>query len=96
MVISVLEAVVDPARVPDLERAYRDASLELTPGIVESFLSRNSQDGSEFRIVTVWKSREALEAMRASGETPKGIQVFHAAGARSRADVLDVIAHKHR
>lgn len=95
MVITVLEARIDDERVSDLERAYRDGiAEEFPPGLVETFLVRDDGDPSVFRIVTVWSSREALDAMRATGETPKGVLMFQAAGASPDLAILDVIAHR--
>jgi len=91
MVITVLEATVEPARVADLEQAYRDAKADLPPEIVETFLSRNAYESSAFQIFTVWRSRQALESLRASGAKPKGNLIFQAAGATPKHVVLDVL-----
>lgn len=91
MVITVIEATVEPARVPDLERAYRDAMAEMPAEIVETFLLRNAYEASVFQILTVWRSREALVALRASGAKPKGLLIFEAAGATPKHVVLDVL-----
>ena len=96
MVMTVLEARVDPARAPDLERAFREAAAELPSGIVRTSLVRDARDPSLFRIVTFWASREALQAMRASGETPKGVLMFRAAGAEPQLSVSDVVAETGR
>jgi heme-degrading monooxygenase HmoA len=96
MVMTVLEARVAPERVAELERLYDEAASALPPEIVETFLVRNSRDPDLFRIVTLWASREALAAMRASGETPKGVQVFQAVGAGPHLSVFDVVAHGER
>ena len=94
MVMTVLEARVAPERVGDLERAYREAVSEIPPGIVETFLVRDTNDAAVFRIMTVWVSREDLEKMRASGVKPKGVQIFEAAGAAPKLSILDVVIHK--
>jgi len=93
MVMTVLEARVSPERVGDLERAYRAAGASLPPGIVETFLARDVRDAGVFRIVTIWESRGALEAMRASEETPKGIVLFQEAGASPEISIFEVLAH---
>jgi heme-degrading monooxygenase HmoA len=91
--MTVLTARVDPDRVEDLEGAFAAAAAELPEGIVESFLLRDSRSASSFQIVTLWRSRAALEAMRSSGVTPKGIQIFQSVGAAPDVAVLDVVAH---
>jgi hypothetical protein len=44
--------------------------------------------------VTHWVSREALDQVRASGVTPRGVQIFQAAGVTPELSVLDVIVHR--
>jgi quinol monooxygenase YgiN len=96
MVMTVLEARVAPERVAELERVYAETAAVLPPGIVETSLVRNSRDPSVFRIVTTWSSRAALEEMRASGETPKGIQIFQSVGAAPDVSVFDVVTQRKR
>ncbi len=92
MVITVLEAMVEPARVADLEQAYRDAMAALPSEIVETFLVSNPYESGTYQIITVWESREALLALRASGVKPIGTIIFQAAGATPKHVVLDVMA----
>ena len=89
--MTVLAARVAPERAGELERIYRETAASLPPGIVETMLIRDAQDAEAFRIVTIWKDRAALAAMRASGETPKGIQMFRAVGAEPVLAVFDVV-----
>ena len=71
MVVTILQAEVDPARAPDLVAAYREGIGELEPGIVETYLLHDARDDTQWRIVTGWASLEALQAMRAAGQTPR-------------------------
>jgi hypothetical protein len=96
MVMTVLEAHVAADRVADLERAYREGASTLTPDLVETYLVRDTKDTTLFRIMTVWVSREALDTMRASGEKPKGVQIFEAAGATPALSILDVVTRRSR
>ncbi|MBB6174888.1 hypothetical protein HNR23_004948 [Nocardiopsis mwathae] len=96
MVITVLEALVAADRVGDLERAYREGTARLPPGIAETFLVRDTSDTSVFRIMTVWAGRETLDEMRASGVTPKGVRIFEAAGASPALSVHDVVVRQQR
>jgi quinol monooxygenase YgiN len=96
MVMTILEARVAEGQVSLLEQAFRDASSELPPGLVESFLVRDEADPSLHRIVTLWRDRAALDAMRASGATPKGVQIFRAAGAAPVVSIMDVRIHTRR
>ena len=93
-VITVLEATVAQERVGELERAYREGTGELPIEIAETFLVRDTKVPGTFRIITVWSSMEALQAMRASGVKPKGIQIFEQAGATPELSVLEVVVHQ--
>ena len=96
MVMTVLEAHVAGDRIADLERAYREGAATLPPDIVETFLVRDANDETVFRIVTVWTSRQALDKMRASKEKPKGVQMFESAGATPKLTVQDIVVHRRR
>ncbi len=93
MLITIIEARVPTERVGDLEAAYRDNLSSMPAGITESFLARDAVDPSIFRIVTVWKSRTAPLAVRASGEKPRGIQMLEAVGAEHKHSASEVVAH---
>jgi hypothetical protein len=81
MVLTVLEARVAADRVRDLLRAYEETrSAPVPPFVVRSFLLRSDADPDVWRIMTVFRSREELDAMRASG-TPRAVAMFRAAGA---------------
>jgi heme-degrading monooxygenase HmoA len=89
MVVTMLEAEVAPERAGDLENAFaRETAGPTPPGLVRSFLLH----GPTWRIATVWESREALEAMRSSGETPAGVRMFREAGAEPALSVFEVVA----
>jgi heme-degrading monooxygenase HmoA len=93
MVITILEAQVAPDKAPLLEAAYKQGIERLDAGIAQTFLLRGSKDSSVWRIITVWESRDALEQMRRSGETPRGVVMFRAADAEPMLSVFDVVAH---
>lgn len=93
MVITVLEAAVAPDARTTLVAAFESAIQALDPGIVETFLAESTKDAGRWQIVTVWSDRNALDAMRASGETPRGVLIFREAGADPTLSVFDVAAH---
>ncbi len=93
MVMTVLEAHVAPERWGDLEAAYREGIKALEPGLVQTFLVRGAADPTLCRILTLWESRAALDAMRATGETPKGVLFFRAAGAEPTLSIFGVAQH---
>ncbi len=93
MIMTVLEARVDASKSETLEKAFKEAITEIDPGIVQTFLVHSLADTTLWRIITVWSSREALNAMRQSGQTPRGVLIFRAAQAEATLSVYNVAAH---
>ena len=93
MVMTILEAHVEPAKSSGLEKEFQDATRQLDAGITQTFLVKSLNDPTLYRILTVWSSREALNAMRSSGETPRGVLLFRLAGAEPVLSVFEVSAH---
>jgi quinol monooxygenase YgiN len=90
MVITILEAHVDADRWSDFEKDFKERTNELPPQMVQTFLLQDLADKTLWRIISVWKSREALEEMRNSGETPTGVIMFRSAGAEPKLSVFNV------
>ena len=93
MIMTVLEARVPSSRLSQVEGVFKNGMKDLPPQIVESHLVRDTNDPSLFRLMTVWRSFEALQELRASGEKPKGLQMFEEVGARPELSVYDVVVH---
>jgi hypothetical protein len=94
MVMTILEAQVPSERWDALRASYETrARLPESGAIVESFLVQGAEEASTWRIVTVWRDREALDAMRGSGETPTGVLIFRDAGAEPRLTIFTVWAN---
>jgi heme-degrading monooxygenase HmoA len=93
MVITILKAQVAPENAAALENAYNEAIKYLDAGLQQSYLLRDAANPTRWEILTIWESREALQAMRNSGETPRGVQVFRAAGVEPELSVFLVPAH---
>jgi quinol monooxygenase YgiN len=91
MVITMLEAQVAPENAAKLESEFKQAVQEMEAGIVQTFLVRASKDPGIWRIMTVWESRQALDAMRATAQTPRGVLIFKAAGAEPVLSVFEVV-----
>lgn len=92
MVMTILEAHVDRQKWSALEMEYNTSVKKLDAGIVCTYLIHSKNDGDLWRILTLWESREVLDAMRQSGETPRGVLIFRAAGAQSTLTIFDVIS----
>lgn len=93
MIMSVLEARVPPERWDALRQSYGTRAQSLPPQIVESFLVQDTADSSVWRIVTIWRSRDALEEVRRSGETPTGVLIFRDAGVQPTLTLFTVWAN---
>ncbi len=93
MVITFLEAHVDADKWAAFEQTFKNEIRKLDTGITQTFLIHNFKDPTLWRIATVWESREALDAMRNSGETPRGVVMFRSVGAEPTLSVFDVVAH---
>jgi hypothetical protein len=94
MVMTILEAQVAPERWDALRRSYEArARLPDSGAIVESFLIQGTDDDSTWRIVTVWRDREALDELRGSGETPTGVLIFRDADAEPRLTIFTIWAN---
>jgi heme-degrading monooxygenase HmoA len=93
MVITNLQAEVAPDKVTILESTYKQAIEHLDTGIIQTYLLQSLRDAAVWQIVTVWESREVLEAMRQTGETPRGVLIFRAAGAEPTLSIFSVAAH---
>src|SRR5689334_14785909 len=91
MVLTILEAIVAPARVPELLAAFRNAAVATPPGLIRSHLIAAADEPTRYRIETLWSSRDALLAMRHAG-TPAGVLMFRAAGAEPTLSIYNVIA----
>ncbi len=57
---------------------------------MQSFLIQNAKDEELWRILTVWQSQEALDAMRSSGETPRGVLIFRSAHAEPTLSIFKI------
>lgn len=93
MVITRLKARLTPNQAEMLKAVYAKEQGHFPPGLVESFLVQGQADPSDWRILTVWESQEALDAMRAPGKTPRGLEMFREAGAEPELKILNVDQH---
>ncbi|HSW85816.1 MAG TPA: hypothetical protein VLF79_04410 [Candidatus Saccharimonadales bacterium] len=89
--MTVLTARVDKKLWENLREIYNEKTLEVPNEIHSSYLVQNTDENDNWQIVTIWKTEEALQAMRSSGETPTGIQVFKAVNASPELTVFDIV-----
>lgn len=87
MVMSILEAEMPADKVSKLEANFAEGTKVLDPGVVQMFLVKN---GGKCRIIIIWESREALNAMKSKG-TPRAVLMFRYAGVEASALAYDVV-----
>lgn len=90
MVITILEARLDEKNWSDFHKDFAQRTADLPPQMVRTYLLQDVKDRSLWQIVSVWKSREALDEMRNSGETPTGVLMFRSAGAEPKLSIFNV------
>ena len=90
MVMTILEAVVQEQHWDALEERFRQSASPLPSQIEKSYLVKSASDPSLCRIVTVWKSREALQEYKELVETPEGVVMFRSVDAEPTLTSFDV------
>ncbi|MFT3893634.1 MAG: hypothetical protein QM730_18550 [Anaerolineales bacterium] len=90
MVITILEAHVEEMNWSVLQNDFKARTVELPPQMKQTFLLQDTADTTLWRIVSVWKSRDALNEMRNSGETPTGVLMFRNVGAEPKLSIFNV------
>ena len=90
MVITILEAHVEADRWSGFESDFKQRTHQLPPQMIRTYLLQDTANKTLWRIVSVWKSREALEEMRNSGGTPTGVLIFRSAGAEPKLSIFNV------
>ena len=92
MVITILEAHVGAEDWLAFQDDYKNRTAQLPPQMLQTFLLQDVADQTLWRIISVWKSREALNEMRNSGETPTGVLMFRNVGAEPKLSIFNVPA----
>ena len=90
MVMTILEARVSKENWRVLQDAYQEAAHHREAGLEQSFLIQSKKEPDLWRILTVWHNQEALEAMRNTGETPRGVLMFREAQAEPTLSIFEV------
>ena len=88
-VLTEVSARVEPDREADLLAAFSEAlATPLPDGLLRTELLHGSE--GQWRIQTLWRDREALEAMRAGPEPPTAPRVFRHVGAEPTLRIYEV------
>ena len=94
-VMTVLEAHVAPDQWATLSQIYQAAGAQLPPQMLQTLLIQGTTDPTLWRVITIWRSRAALDEYRQSVETPGGVRMFRAAGAEPSLSIFTVVADQH-
>ena len=79
-VMTTIDTVIEPEHEQDLIEGFRHMTEGRQPeGLVRSELLRGH--GGAWRIQTTWRNRDALLALRASGEPPAALALLDRLGA---------------
>jgi quinol monooxygenase YgiN len=80
MRITQLEGKVSSEKWDMLKATFNKALQDVPSAIKHSYLVQDKTDSDVWRVITVWRSRDALQIYRQSVETPEGVLMFRAAG----------------
>jgi hypothetical protein len=90
-ILTEVSAKVDSDREPELVAGFQELVAHPVPdGLLRTDLLRGN-DGS-WRIQTVWRDRDALEAMRAAPLPPAAPRLFGSVGAEPSLQIYEIIA----
>lgn len=93
MIVTQLEAKVSPKNSDLLKSAFGKALQNLPSEIEKSYLVQDRNDNDVWRVITIWKSQDALQSYRQSVETPEGVLMFREVGAEPTLTISDVVRH---
>ena len=90
MIMTILEGRVTRENWLALENAYQHGVEKEEPGLVRSYLIHAVKEPEMWRILTIWSSRDALEAMRQTTETPTGVLMFRSAHSEPTLSLYEI------
>ncbi len=93
MIVTQLEGMVAPDQWDTLRQAFEKAAQQLPSAIDQSYLIQDRSSKNTWRVLTIWKSWEALQEYRAAVETPGGVLMFRAVGAEPSLSIGEVIEY---
>jgi len=90
MIMTILEANVSQDKSQILIYAFRQQIAAIPPEIVHTYLAHDSKNPAIWRIITVWKSKEALGEMRKQG-TPAGVMMFRQVNSEPTLSLYEIV-----
>ncbi len=94
MVMTILEAHVEPDQWTKLQEVYTSGASRLPSQMVQTFLVQSTKDPTLWQGISIWRSCQALDEYRKSIETPGGVLIFRAAGAEPQLTIFEVAAEQ--
>ena len=94
MVMTIVDGRVAHDKWALLEQAYKRTARQLPRQMIQTFLVHDTSEPTRWQIISVWHSREALEEMRRTTETPGALLIFREAGVEPTVSIFDVAAHR--
>jgi hypothetical protein len=91
LVLSITSATVAPELAADLVEAYRDVTAKLPHSVLQTVLVKG--DADDWRIITLWRSREQMAEYRRKVGTSAAIKIFRDRKAEPTVAEFDV-AHR--
>lgn len=92
MMMVILEAHISPDKWDEFESAYKASTLALAEGVVETRLIHSAIDPTYWRILTVWRDRDALEKMKKANKDLPGVHLFRDASTEPRVAIYQIVA----
>ncbi len=89
-VMVVLEARVARERWGLLSESFSAGGARLPAQMLRAYLVQSAADPESWRILSVWRSRAALDEYRRSAGTPEGVLMFRSAGAEPTFSAFEV------
>jgi hypothetical protein len=91
LVLSITSATVAPESADDLIAAYRDVTSTLPHSVLQTVLVKG--DADDWRIITLWRSREQMLEYRRKVGTSAAVKIFRDVNAEPTVAEFDV-AHR--
>jgi hypothetical protein len=88
-VLSITAAVVAPESAGALSEAYRDVTSRMPHSVLQTVLVRGQ--GDEWRIITVWRSREQMHEYRRKVGTSAAVKIFRDVGVEPTVTEFEVV-----
>jgi quinol monooxygenase YgiN len=93
MYITIIEGRVNQGRWTALEQAYRDAIRHVPLQLRETYLIQDEDSPRIWRLISIWRSREAYEEVEKLGHIETSLQVFRSVDVEPTHRQFEVRAH---